>query len=58
LAEPLLTVDQAAEYLAVSRPTVYRLVKRESLPVVRVASDFRFRVSDIERWLDGRLVAK
>lgn len=52
---PLLTVAEAAEYLAVSKVTVYRLVREQGLPAVKVTADIRFRLSDIERWLDGRV---
>lgn len=51
---PLLTVAQAAELLAVSRPTIYRLVRNQGLPVVRITADIRFRPDDIEAWLDSR----
>jgi excisionase family DNA binding protein len=53
---PLLTVQQCAELLAVSRPTLYRLVRDHGLPVIRpTGNDMRFRPEDIERWLDSRV---
>ena len=55
---PLLTVEQCAELLAVSRPTVYRLVRDHGLPVVRsTGNDIRFRPEDLESWLEDRTVA-
>ena len=53
---PLLTVAKAAELLAVSRPTIYRLVRDHGLPVVRITADIRFRPEDIEAWLESRKV--
>ena len=53
---PLLTVAQAAELLAVSRPTVYRLIREEGLPAVRPSGDLRFREEDIEQWVESRRV--
>jgi excisionase family DNA binding protein len=53
---PLLTVAQAAEFLAVSRPTLYRLVRDHGLPVIRpTGNDMRFRLEDVEAWLDSRV---
>jgi excisionase family DNA binding protein len=55
---PLLTVQQCAELLAVSRPTVYRLVRDHGLPVVRpTGNDIRFRPEDLESWLERRKVS-
>jgi excisionase family DNA binding protein len=52
---PLLTVQQCAELLAVSRPTIYRLVRDHGLPVVRpTGNDIRFRPDDLESWLESR----
>jgi excisionase family DNA binding protein len=52
---PLLTVQQCAELLAVSRPTIYRLVRDDGLPVVRpTGNDIRFRPEDLEAWLQSR----
>jgi excisionase family DNA binding protein len=56
MASPLLTVAQAAELLAVSKPTIYRLVRNHGLPVVRITSDMRFRPEDIDAWLESRKV--
>lgn len=39
---PLMTVDQAAEYLQISRRQVYNLVARGELPIVRVGQRVRF----------------
>jgi excisionase family DNA binding protein len=55
---PLLTVAQAADLLAVSRPTIYRLVRSAGLPAVRPSGDLRFREEDIAQWLEDRRVVK
>jgi excisionase family DNA binding protein len=46
----VLTVNEVAAYLRVTRATVYRLLKARKLPAFQVGSDWRFRVEDIERW--------
>jgi excisionase family DNA binding protein len=47
----------AAELLAVSRPTLYRLVRDHGLPVIRpTGNDMRFRPEDVEAWLEAKTV--
>ena len=47
----LLRIDDVADLLAISRDSVYRLVRRGLLPTVRVGERIRFRVVDIEAYL-------
>ena len=49
--EKLLTLNDLADYLSVSRRTVYRILKKGDLPGYRVGNHLRFRHSDIEKWL-------
>jgi excisionase family DNA binding protein len=42
LATPLLTPAEAARLLGVSRSTMYRLVERGAVPVLRVGGQLRF----------------
>lgn len=48
----IMTVDQVADYLRVNRVTVYRLVKKRELPVIRVGGIFRFSKNQIDEWID------
>jgi excisionase family DNA binding protein len=50
--ERLLTVNEIAFRLAISRPTVYRLIRSGALIPVRVGERLRFRVSDLEDYLE------
>jgi len=56
--ELLLRIDAAAERLAVSRATLYRLLQRGELPTVRIGSAVRVPVSAIERWLADQLTSQ
>ena len=52
--EPLLTAQEVADYLKISRPSVYKKARREGLPHMRLgitARDMRFRMSAVQRWL-------
>jgi nitrogen PTS system EIIA component len=47
--QPMMTVAELSNYLALSARSVYRLVG--DLPAIRVGGRWRFRVSDVEQWL-------
>ena len=48
------TVHDVAEYLRMSEAKVYRLVKEQQLPVVRLGKTWRFRKDQLENWLNQR----
>ena len=52
----LLTVAEAAELLRVSKPTLYRLIRQQGLPVVKLMSDIRLDPNDIAAWIESRKV--
>lgn len=47
---PLLTVQQVAEHLAVSRQTVYSLINSGQLQARRVMGCYRVRAEDLEEY--------
>ncbi|HEY32117.1 MAG TPA: helix-turn-helix domain-containing protein [Dehalococcoidia bacterium] len=54
-SEPrLMTVTELAEYLRISRASVYRLVRSRQVPVSSVGRQLRFRRDSIDRWLQGK----
>ena len=51
--EPVIwTVRDVAEYLRMSQAKVYRLVKEQRLPVVRIGKTWRFRKDLLDEWLN------
>jgi excisionase family DNA binding protein len=54
VSQPLLTVDDTAAYLRVSRRQVYKLVSCGELRTVRVGERLRFRPADVDEYLDRR----
>jgi len=55
VAEQLLRVDEVAEFLAVSRRSVYRLVQSGQLRCVRVgAASPRIRVGDLIAFIESQ----
>lgn len=51
--EEFLTVDEVAEYLKCSKATVYKYVREERIPSIRVSGRWRFRKSQIIQWLNS-----
>ena len=49
--DDLLSVDDVADRLLVSRAAVYRLVAHRRLPVYRLPGGFRFKVADVDAFL-------
>ncbi len=49
--DPLMTMREAAEYLAVSAPTMYELVKKYRLPVVTITKDRKIRKSTLDKFI-------
>jgi excisionase family DNA binding protein len=52
--EAFLTTEEVLEYLQVNLRTVYRLIKSNAIPAVRVGRQWRFKKQDIDAWLEGR----
>ena len=50
----VLSVEDAAAYLSVSKPTIYRLVRSGAVPHTRVGKMLRLRVADLEAYLTDR----
>jgi excisionase family DNA binding protein len=52
----LLTPQQLADQWQVSLATVYRLVRQDGLPIVRLhdKADMRISPEDAEAWLEAR----
>ena len=55
-AAVLLTLEEVAEYLRISKTSVYRLVERRELPFCRVGRTLRFYRTDIDAYLTSRRV--
>jgi len=49
----LLKLSEVAARLSISRSTIYRLMARGELPVVRVGGILRFPATEIDRLING-----
>jgi excisionase family DNA binding protein len=50
--ELLVTVEEAARRLALSRTTLYQQIRRGVIPSVRIGHSRRIPVIDLERYID------
>ena len=48
----LLTPKEAADFLSVSARTIKRLVSEGNLPAVRVRNSMRFKLQDLEIYIE------
>ena len=48
----LITVYELANYFRVDRFTIYRMVYRGELPVIKIANLWRFKEKDINKWIE------
>ena len=48
---PWLTVEGIAEYLNVSKETIYRWLERETIPAHRMGKLWRFKPTEVDEWV-------
>jgi len=51
--EPLLTTDEAIEYLRISKATCLKLIHKGDIKAVRVGKGWRIFQSELYRFLEG-----
>jgi putative molybdopterin biosynthesis protein len=49
---PLLSINEVAQLLGISRPTVYALIRRGELIAIRVGERLRFDPADVRGYLE------
>jgi excisionase family DNA binding protein len=52
----LMTISQLAEHLKVDTSGVYKLLRNDHLPYVKIGGDIRFDRHEIDRWIAHRKV--
>lgn len=50
-SDDILTVKEIADYLKIAEKTAYRFVSEGKIPGFKVGSAWRFRKSEIDRWI-------
>jgi excisionase family DNA binding protein len=57
-SRPMMTLQEVADYLRVTRSTIHRLLKRNQIPGFRIGRHWRFNVEEIDRWCSSRASTK
>ena len=50
----LMTIDELAGYLKVTRRTIYEWLKSNKIPAIKLVGQWRFRRDKIDQWLEGQ----
>jgi excisionase family DNA binding protein len=50
----ILTIDELAQYLKISKSTLYKLAQEGSLPGQKVGKHWRFHREAVDRWIMQR----
>ena len=53
-SKTLMTLQETADYLRVTRSTIHRLLKRNQIPAFRIGRHWRFNLEEIESWCSSR----
>ena len=48
----LMTIEDLADYLKVTRRTIYEWLKLNKIPAVKLVGQWRFRRDKIDAWLE------
>ena len=52
MKERLMTSADTIKYLQINKITLYSLIKKKKLPVIRLGRQYRFRKNKLDEWLD------
>ena len=50
----LMTIEDLAEYLKVTRRTIYEWLKTNKIPAVKLIGQWRFRKDKIDAWIENK----
>jgi len=48
----LMTIDDLAKYLKVTRRTIYEWLKHNKIPAVKLVGQWRFKKDKIDAWIE------
>jgi excisionase family DNA binding protein len=53
-----LSVQEIAQYLGISKETIYRWVESHNIPAHKVGKQWKFQVSEINTWIKSGQASK
>ncbi len=51
MSERWLSVEQMADYLGVSKDTVYAWIGKKSMPAHRIGRFWKFKMEEVDQWV-------
>lgn len=48
----LMTIEDLASYLKVSKETIYKMAQKQKIPAIKVGNQWRFKKEIIDQWID------
>ncbi len=54
----IMTIREVADYLKLTEKTAYRLAAEGKIPGFKVGGSWRFKRSEIEKWIKGEMNRK
>ena len=55
MAEKLLNIREAAEYLNISHHTLYKLLEKKEVPAAKIGGSWRFSPEVLDAWVRKRM---
>jgi len=52
MTDQILTIKEVADYLKLTEKTAYRLAAEKKLPGFKVGGSWRFKMSDLQAWIE------
>ncbi len=49
-----LTIEEVAQYLKVSKETIYKMVQQKQIPASKLGSQWRFNQQVVDTWLKAQ----
>lgn len=53
MSKDILTPKEAAKYLKISKPTMYKLLKKRKIPARRIGYQWRISKTVLDKFLEG-----
>lgn len=50
----LMTIEELADYLKVTRRTIYEWLKTNKIPAIKLVGQWRFKKDKIDAWIEGQ----
>jgi excisionase family DNA binding protein len=54
ISSGLMTIEDVADYLKVTRRTIYDWLKHNKIPALKLVGQWRFKKDKIDAWLDNQ----